>query len=99
MGVFMVQGFIIGLVGTVVGAICGIALASHIKDIARWIESTTGIDLLPADVYFLSELPYDVYVSDVLAVCVTAFLLSLLATLYPAWRAAGTQPAEALRYE
>ena len=99
MGVFMVQGFIIGLVGTVVGAICGIALASHIKEIARWIESTTGIDLLPADVYFLSELPYDVYVSDVLAVCVTAFLLSLLATLYPAWRAASTQPAEALRYE
>jgi len=99
MGVFMVQGVIIGLVGTLAGAAAGVYLSTHIKGLAHWIESNTGFDLLPADVYFLSELPYDVYASDVIAVCATAFVLSLLATLYPAWRAAHTQPAEALRYE
>ncbi len=99
MGVFMVQGFIIGLIGTAAGAAAGIYLSMHIKDIARWIETRTGFDLLPADVYFLSELPYDVHIGDVIAVCATAFVLSLLATIYPAWRAARTQPAEALRYE
>jgi lipoprotein-releasing system permease protein len=99
MGVFMVQGVIIGLIGTLSGAIAGVWLTTHIKAIADWIERSTGFDLLPADVYFLSELPYEVHLADLLAVCITAFLLSLLATLYPAWRAARTQPAEALRYE
>jgi lipoprotein-releasing system permease protein len=99
MGVFVVQGVIIGLFGTLIGGVCGLWLSAHIKEIAAWIERVTGFDLLPADVYFLSELPYDVHMADVLVVCLTAFMLSLLATLYPAWRAARTQPAEALRYE
>jgi lipoprotein-releasing system permease protein len=99
MGVFMVQGVVIGLLGTLVGGFCGVWLAAFINQIAAWIERATGIDLLPAEVYFLSELPYEIHVSDVIVVCATAFLLSVLATLYPAWRAARTQPAEALRYE
>ncbi|MFO1435900.1 MAG: lipoprotein-releasing ABC transporter permease subunit [Gammaproteobacteria bacterium] len=99
MGVFVVQGVVIGLFGTVIGGACGLWLSAHIKAIAAWIERVTGFDLLPADVYFLSELPYDVHTADVMVVCFTAFMLSLLATLYPAWRAARTQPAEALRYE
>lgn len=99
MGVFMVQGVVIGLLGTIVGGVCGIWLAAFINQIAAWIERVTGFDLLPAEVYFLSELPYEIHASDVVIVCVTAFLLSMMATLYPAWRAARTQPAEALRYE
>ena len=99
MSVFMVQGVLIGIIGTLGGAVSGIWLSTHIKDIVGWVEKNTGFDLLPEDVYVLSDLSYDVSAADVMVICATAFLLSLLATLYPAWRAARTQPAEALRYE
>jgi lipoprotein-releasing system permease protein len=99
MGVFIVQGLLIGLVGTVAGGVAGIYLARNIRAIADWLQTQLHVQFLPADVYFLSQLPYDIHVADIVKVCGVAFLLCLLATLYPAWRAARTQPADALRYE
>lgn len=99
MGVFLVQGSIIGLVGTVLGVSCGVLLSLNIGDVMPALEQLFGVDLLPADVYYISDLPSDLQWSDVTRVTLLSFGLSVLATLYPAWRAARTQPAEALRYE
>jgi len=99
MGVFMVQGTIIGLVGTLLGVMGGVLLALNVKTIVPAIERLFGVQFLPADVYYISELPSRLNALDVLHIGVLAFLLSVLATLYPAWNASRTQPAEALRYE
>jgi len=99
MGVFLVQGSIIGLVGTVLGVSCGVLLSLNIGDVMPALEELFGVDLLPADVYYISDLPSDLQWSDVTRVTLLSLGLSVLATLYPAWRAARTQPAEALRYE
>ena len=99
MAVFLVQGCVIGLVGTLAGVACGIALSLNIGDIMPALESLFGIDLLPAEVYYISDLPADLQWDDVVRITLLAAGLSVLATLYPAWRAARTQPAEALRYE
>ena len=99
MGVFIVQGLVIGLVGTAAGGVAGIYLTRNIRTIADWLQTQLHVQFLPADVYFLSQLPFDIHVADIVNVCGVAFVLCLLATLYPAWRAARTQPAEALRYE
>jgi lipoprotein-releasing system permease protein len=98
-GVFMVQGVIVGIVGIVLGVAGGVALAVNIPAIAKWIERTFDIQLLSPDVYYISEVPSDMHWSDVGWIVVIAFLFCLVATLYPALRAARTQPAEALRYE
>jgi lipoprotein-releasing system permease protein len=98
-GVFMVQGVIIGVVGIVLGVVGGVLLAINIPAIAKWIERTFGIQLLSPDVYYISEVPSDMHWSDVGWIVAIAFVFCLVATLYPAWRAARTQPAEALRYE
>lgn len=99
MAVFMVQGTLIGVVGTLLGLIGGLSLALNIDTLVPWLEHTLGIQFLPADVYYISELPSDVQLSDVVRIAALSFGLSVLATLYPAWRAARTQPVEALRYE
>jgi len=99
MGVFLVQGSIIGLVGTVLGVGCGVLLSLNIGEVMPALEGLLGVDLLPADVYYISDLPSDLQWSDVTRVTLLSFGLSVLATLYPAWRAARIQPAEALRYE
>ncbi len=99
MGVFMVQGTLIGLVGTLLGLAGGILLASNVKEIVQAIEAYFHTQFLSEDVYYITELSGDIWVSDVLTICVVAFLLCVLGTLYPAWRASRTQPAEALRYE
>lgn len=99
MAVFMVQGTVIGVIGTLVGAVAGMLAALNIS---RWIaslESALGFKFLNADVYFIDYIPSQLQASDVLMVCSAALILSFFATLYPAWRAARTQPAEALRYE
>jgi len=98
MGIFFVQGTLIGVLGTVAGLIGGIALASNIDVVVPFIEQFTGPVLDPA-VYYIDEMPSDLRTSDVVRIGVVAFVLSILATLYPAWRASRTDPAEALAYE
>ncbi len=99
MQIFMVQGSLIGVVGTVLGVSGGILLALNVETVVPLIERALGLDLFPADVYFISELPSKLIWSDVAWIGGVALLLAFLATLYPSWRAARVQPAEALRYE
>lgn len=97
--VFIVQGVIIGAVGVLLGVVGGVSLALNIDVVVPFIERVTGTQFLSADVYYINELPSDLRLQDVLRVSGLAFVLTLLATLFPAWRAARTRPAEALRYE
>ncbi len=99
MAIFMVQGTVIGLAGTLLGMLGGITLALNVETVVPFIERLFGIHFLSPDVYMISEVPSDMHWSDVINISTIAFILSLLATLYPAWRASRTQPAEALRYE
>jgi len=97
--IFMVQGTLIGLLGTALGILGGITLALNVETIVPAIEKAFNTQFMPADVYYISDLPSKLNWPDVWQIGLVAFLLSLLATLYPAWRASRTQPAEALRYE
>jgi lipoprotein-releasing system permease protein len=99
MGVFVVQGTIIGLVGIVLGTIGGVLLADNVTNVMHFLESIFGFELMPADIYYISDLPSDLRWDDVTTIVGLAFVLCLIATLYPAWRAARTHPVEALRYE
>jgi len=99
MKIFIVQGVVIGLIGTLLGCVGGIALALNLDVVIPFIEHLFGVQFLAKDVYYISELPSDLHYQEVMVVAVTSFLISLLATIYPSWRAAQTQPAEALRYE
>ncbi|MVW77033.1 lipoprotein-releasing ABC transporter permease subunit [Pseudomonas xionganensis] len=99
MAIFMVQGTVIGVFGTAIGAALGIWAALNVSSAIAALERLLGIQFLNADVYFIDYIPSQLMLQDVLLVCGAALLLSFLATLYPAWRAARTQPAEALRYE
>ncbi|MDX1454150.1 MAG: lipoprotein-releasing ABC transporter permease subunit [Gammaproteobacteria bacterium] len=99
MSVFMVQGTFIGLLGTAIGVSLGVLLSLNVENIIPALESFLGTDLLPDDVYYISDLPSKMEMSDVVTVGITAFTMSMLAGLYPAWRASRTQPAEALRHE
>ncbi len=99
MGIFIVQGVVIGMVGTLLGIAGGVSLALNIDTIVPAIESTFGIQFLPSSVYYISELPSELRWSEVTTIATLAFVLSMLATIYPAWRASRVQPAEALRYE
>lgn len=99
MRIFMVQGTVIGVVGTAIGAAVGILAALNVSAAIAGLERLIGHKFLNADVYFIDYLPSRILAEDVWMVCGAALVLSFLATLYPAWRAARTQPAEALRYE
>jgi len=99
LAVFSVQGALIGLTGTVGGALLGWLIADHMAALVAALERLSGVQFLDARVYFMSELPAYVEGRDVLQVCAAAFVLCALATLYPAWRAALTEPAEALRHD
>jgi lipoprotein-releasing system permease protein len=97
--IFMVQGTVVGLIGTLLGLIGGILLATHATQLLALIERLLHVQLLSSSVYYVNYLPSKLQVKDVIQVSLAAFLMTLLATLYPAGRAARIQPAEALRYE
>ena len=99
MGVFMVQGVIVGAFGILLGVLGGVALASNLPGLVKWIEHTFHVEFLSPDVYYISEVPADMHWSDVGWIALIAFVFCLFATVYPAWRASRTQPAAALRYE
>ena len=99
MQVFMVQGSLIGVMGTVLGVVGGILLTLNLEHILRFIERIAGVQLMPEDVYYITGLPTQLEASDVGIIAAVALAMAFLATIYPAWRAARTAPAEALRYE
>lgn len=99
MGVFVVQGMISGVIGIVAGIVGGMLLAENISQVMHFIENMFGFQLMPSDVYYISDLPSELKFADVLRIGLVSFVFATIATLYPAWRAARTQPAEALRYE
>ncbi|MEA3405643.1 MAG: FtsX-like permease family protein, partial [Pseudomonadota bacterium] len=97
--IFMIQGLVIGLTGALLGLLGGVSLAMNIDVIIPFIENLLGFKFFPADVYYISSIPSKLVWNDVWYVTSLAFILTLLATLYPAWKASKVQPAEALRYE
>lgn len=99
MKIFFVQGALLGLIGTFWGVVFGLLLAFNISAVLSWVEDLSGRKLIESKVYFLDYLPSHVVWSDVAAIAGISIGLSLLVTLYPSWRAAKTEPAEALRYE
>jgi lipoprotein-releasing system permease protein len=99
MAIFMVQGTVIGVIGTLLGMVGGVSLALNVPDIVPFFERLFSFQLFPQNVYLINKLPSEMRWGDVFQITSLAFLLSFSATLYPAWRAARTQPAEALRYE
>jgi lipoprotein-releasing system permease protein len=99
MAMFMVQGSVIGVIGTLIGTVLGVVTALNVSQWIAALERASGRQIFSSDVYFVSYLPSELQLGDVALICTAALVLSFLATLYPAWRAAQTQPAEALRYE
>ncbi|HKO02025.1 MAG TPA: lipoprotein-releasing ABC transporter permease subunit [Thermoanaerobaculia bacterium] len=99
LGIFMIQGMLIGVIGTLIGVITGVVTALNIDTIVPAIEHALNVQFLDKSVYYISDLPSDLQSGDVITVAVIALLLALAATIYPSWRAARINPAEALRYE
>ena len=99
MRVFIVQGSLIGIIGTALGVVGGILLAQNIATVVPFLERIFGFALFPSDIYYITELPSDLRRSDVVSFAIMSLCMSLLSTIYPAWRASRTDPAEALRYE
>ncbi|HEX4879098.1 MAG TPA: lipoprotein-releasing ABC transporter permease subunit [Limnobacter sp.] len=97
--IFMLQGALVGWIGTFLGVTAGWLLAINLDVIVPAIESALGVEFLPKSIYFISQLPSDPRVSDVVTIVSVALVLSVLSTIYPSWRASRAEPAEALRYE
>ena len=97
--IFMTEGLVIGVVGTALGATLGLLAAFNLEKITGFVENLFGFKILASDVYYIDKLPSQVNPLDVWIITATAILISLLATLYPSWRASRLDPAEALRYE
>src|SRR5690606_29811175 len=97
--IFLIQGSLIGIVGTLAGVGLGMLVAYNIDVIVPFIERMLGIQFLPQQIYFISELPSNPQASDILIVAVTSLILALVATLYPSWRASRLQPAQVLRHD
>lgn len=99
MKIFIVQGSLNGIFGTIFGVVGGVTLATNLQQVVAYIENLFGVQVLPGDVYFIGFLPSVLDWSDVITIAISALVMSTLATLYPAWKASKTKPAEALRYE
>lgn len=99
MAIFIVQGGIIGVFGTLFGLIGGILLAYNVTEIVNWIQNVFHVQFLSSNVYFVNYLPSEIEFGDVLHICLASLVLSLIATIYPAWRASKMDPVESLRYE
>ena len=99
LAVFITQGTAIGIIGTLAGVVLGALVATNLESLIHGLEHLLGTRFLDAKVYFMSDLPAALEWADVVKICGTAFGLCLLSTVYPAWRAARTQPAQALRHE
>jgi lipoprotein-releasing system permease protein len=97
--IFMIEGLVIGVVGTTLGTLLGLLAAFNLEKITGFVENLFGFKILASDVYYIDKLPSQVNGPDVAIITATAILISLLATLYPSWRASRLDPAEALRYE
>jgi lipoprotein-releasing system permease protein len=99
MKIFIYQGLIVGMVGTLFGSIAGLAVALNLQKISLFVEKIFNFKILPGDVYYLSELPSKVNYTDVVTIVIGTLLVCFLSTLYPSWKASQLDPAEALRYE
>ncbi len=100
LGVFITQGLLIGWIGTAIGVVLGLELALHVDVVVPFLEHTLGFHIMDdPDVYYISGLPSEPHAADVIRIALAAMFLTFVATIYPAWQAAKTQPAEALRYE
>jgi lipoprotein-releasing system permease protein len=97
--IFMIEGLVIGVVGTTLGAVTGLLIALNLEKVTGFVERLFGFKILASDVYYIDKLPSQVNPGDVWIITATAIVISLLATLYPSWRASKLDPAEALRYE
>ena len=98
-GVFLTQGLVIGTIGTLLGTLLGVLVAVNVGVIVPFLEHAFGFHVMDPTVYYITELPSEVRAAQVIAIASVAFLLTVLATIYPAMRGAATEPAEALRYE
>jgi lipoprotein-releasing system permease protein len=99
MAIFMIQGALIGIIGTLIGVVGGVLLALNVETVVPAIERTLRIQFLDKSVYYISDLPSDLQAPDVVTIAAIALVLALVATVYPSFRAARVNPAEALRYE
>jgi lipoprotein-releasing system permease protein len=99
MAIFVIQGALIGLIGLAIGVLGGVTLALNIDVVVPAIERAFGVQFLAKDVYYISDLPSELQWADVITISSVSFVLTLVATLYPSWRASRLNPAEALRYE
>ena len=95
----MVQGALIGFIGTLAGVVLGLAIGYNVDTVVPALEQMLGFKFLAKDVYYISDLPSDVQMADVLTIGLVSLVLSFIATLYPSWHASRVNPAEALRYE
>ena len=99
MNIFILQGGLIGILGTLLGVLGGLLLAWNVTDIVNWIEHVFHVQFLSSNVYFVNYLPSEIRSMDIVKISVASLLLSLIATVYPAWRASKMDPVESLRYE
>jgi lipoprotein-releasing system permease protein len=97
--IFMVQGALIGIIGTLAGLVLGVLVGFNVDTVVPFVENLLGFKFLAKDIYYISDLPSDVQLGDVTTIGIVSLVLSFIATLYPSWRASRTNPAEALRYE